>query len=325
MKQGRKARWTRKGFTLVEMLVVMAIISILMSMLLPGLDVARRKARGAVCINNLRQIHVAIEDYRSAYDDYIPADFTCPWSPPKGGGMGLVDTAWAQAPDPPTGFARYCKDAAILRCPEVTEAGAVSYGRNGRVRVGRFPQVRDPSRIPLAFDGKSERGLTYADVDNRHVGAANMLYADGHVLARPFNAESTFTQMSLPGVPDGDEFVIWISAVSIYFKGSVSFRLLEDGSPIETLPVPMSKYPDPRFDRFYYFIGQGESDSLYLDPKTHAYAILMTGSDPVGGSGIAAGSARINGGTAFSLDLVRSPATTSRTDITAALRAAAPE
>ena len=323
--RGAMSRPRCDGFTLVELLAVMAIISLLMSMLLPGMDVARRKARGAVCLSNLRQIHIAIEDYRATNDEFIPGAFT--GLAPRTGGwdLGLVETAWAGPLDAAPGFAHYCKDAAILRCPEVTEAGAVSYGRNGRVRVGRFPQVRDPSRIPLAFDGKSERGLTYADVDNRHVGAANMLYADGHVLARPFNAESTFTQMSLPGVPDGDEFVIWISAVSIYFKGSVSFRLLEDGSPIETLPVPMSKYPDPRFDRFYYFIGQGESDSLYLDPKTHAYAILMTGSDPVGGSGIAAGSARINGGTAFSLDLVRSPATTSMTDITAALRAAAPE
>ncbi|OGV37433.1 MAG: hypothetical protein A2X48_18825 [Lentisphaerae bacterium GWF2_49_21] len=51
------------GFTLVEMLLVMAIISILMSMMLPALAKAREKAREAVCGNNLKQIGSASGSY----------------------------------------------------------------------------------------------------------------------------------------------------------------------------------------------------------------------------------------------------------------------
>jgi prepilin-type N-terminal cleavage/methylation domain-containing protein len=51
----------RKGFTLVELLVVVAIIAILMAILLPALSMARDKAREARCIGNAKQIGLALE------------------------------------------------------------------------------------------------------------------------------------------------------------------------------------------------------------------------------------------------------------------------
>ncbi|MCX7917285.1 MAG: DUF1559 domain-containing protein [bacterium] len=60
------------GFTLIELLVVIAIIAILAGIILPILNEARDRAYRAVCMNNLRQLGVAIHMYANDYEDTIP-------------------------------------------------------------------------------------------------------------------------------------------------------------------------------------------------------------------------------------------------------------
>jgi prepilin-type N-terminal cleavage/methylation domain-containing protein/prepilin-type processing-associated H-X9-DG protein len=62
----------RYGFTLIELLVVVAIISILAAILMPALSAARHKARMATCMNNLRQIGLAMRMYIEDWDGYVP-------------------------------------------------------------------------------------------------------------------------------------------------------------------------------------------------------------------------------------------------------------
>jgi prepilin-type N-terminal cleavage/methylation domain-containing protein/prepilin-type processing-associated H-X9-DG protein len=75
----------RRGFTLIELLVVIAIIAVLIALLLPAVQAAREAARRAQCVNNLKQIGLAIANYTDQFGAYPPGGITStkgssPWA-----------------------------------------------------------------------------------------------------------------------------------------------------------------------------------------------------------------------------------------------------
>ncbi len=67
----------RRGFTLIELLVVIAIIAVLIALLLPAVQAAREAARRAQCVNNLKQIGLALHNYHDQKGAFPNGQFSC--------------------------------------------------------------------------------------------------------------------------------------------------------------------------------------------------------------------------------------------------------
>jgi prepilin-type N-terminal cleavage/methylation domain-containing protein/prepilin-type processing-associated H-X9-DG protein len=139
---GRVSRVGRPAFTLIELLVVIAIIAILASLLLPVLSRAKAKAQRVACINNERQLGLALQMYTGDNQERLPANG---YTPPNSGYKLWVvgDGHW----DPPSFtnldllinpnyalFANYIKAAEVYKCP--SDKSTVMLGDTP------FPKVR---------------------------------------------------------------------------------------------------------------------------------------------------------------------------------------
>src|SRR4051794_9300903 len=82
------SQYTRRAFTLVELLVVIGIVALLISVLLPALTKARAAANTSACLSNLRQMAQAWNMYLAGNQTRLPEYI---WQP---GGTNAAETGW---------------------------------------------------------------------------------------------------------------------------------------------------------------------------------------------------------------------------------------
>ena len=189
----------KNHFTLVELLVVIAVIAILTSLLLPALGKARRAAQGIACTNSLKTIASAYNLYCDNNDDY---PITQEVKDPKGGG-NYYWTAWLSGEisgkftkAPPYVFNPICP----LKPDELSVYGFSSYGRNPYVAESKLSgawggyyrrtSIKRPSMTIIVGDKKSTNsqyeymaniGYFHGNTVNITDERTNQAFYDGHV------------------------------------------------------------------------------------------------------------------------------------------------
>jgi type II secretory pathway pseudopilin PulG len=220
-----KLLFRRGSYTLIEVLIVMFIIAGLTGLLLPALQTAKGKAQQASCMNNLHQIHLAMELYAEDHNSSYPTTVNAVthW----GDGAGWCEQIY-----------RYTKSQHVYKCPgqPVELRNDYSYFINSYTaftnsgnRAFTRDHIKVPSNFILAGDSTYPFvDLTDTDKDNatedclftwknqrtfytpRYHGAqVCVLFGDGHlVVSREFRPDIMTYSFSEPGVdyakPDPD-------------------------------------------------------------------------------------------------------------------------
>ncbi|MDB6068525.1 MAG: xcpT 2 [Pedosphaera sp.] len=121
-----------QAFTLLELLVVVAVIAILASLLLPVLNKGKRKAQGIYCLNNLRQLQMAWVMYAHDHAESLP-----PNSDGEHAGTDPAHPAWVAGwllTDSETGSKYDSTNTDLLVGPHYAEFGSIgSYVQNSKI------------------------------------------------------------------------------------------------------------------------------------------------------------------------------------------------
>jgi prepilin-type N-terminal cleavage/methylation domain-containing protein/prepilin-type processing-associated H-X9-DG protein len=185
-------RTSRAGFTLVELLVVIAVIALLAALLLPVLAQVRDVARQSTCLSNLRQIAQAHLLYLQDWDERL-ADWW-QWAPPRPEPFGPF-RFWPEFLQP------YLRSEAILHDPSAVWHGSprelkladfalLTWGPGGwgtrEIPYFRWPglplslaQVRRPTETLQVMDGWTTAQWTLGHL-LRHGTGFNASFVDGH-------------------------------------------------------------------------------------------------------------------------------------------------
>ena len=206
----------RRAFTLIELLVVIAIIAVLIALLLPAVQAAREAARRSQCVNNLKQLGLAVMNYESSNGSLPPT------------GVVSVDAS-GNALQPPLGnfgmkvrLLPFIEQAALYNTVNVSYNGFAPNGQNDTIlttQVNAFLCPSDANIPPYNYtmaNGSGSKQIGYASYPN-NIGTiasnfGNTLDGPTYILRASGNtAQAQGGVVSLASVTDGTSNTVMFS------------------------------------------------------------------------------------------------------------------
>ncbi len=179
-----------RAFTIWEVLIIVAVLSIAAAILFPTGSRGRENARRSSCQSNLKQIGLAFAQYTKDYDDKFP---------PLANVSGVGSTQ----------LTPYIGEHEVFQCPSASgsASGSTDYFYNARLARADRVKIANPnthvSAIILAGDGEDDQDSSYhlsqlpaawrKDEKSpawRHLDTGNYLFVDGH--AKAYRADKIF-------------------------------------------------------------------------------------------------------------------------------------
>lgn len=176
-----------RGFTLIELLIVIAIIAMLASLLMPALQTGIQKSKSAKCVNNLRQIGAAVQQYMADPENgsQFPPIYNTGQS--NANIASFTTNAGTGSLQPLQCLSGYGVTMALLTCPSDEHPDPV-YGSYiwSPVLQGELPQdVHVYTHGGVFTISKLSSMTVCTDNGLPHLGRFNVLRADGHVDTKP--------------------------------------------------------------------------------------------------------------------------------------------